>query len=1241
MLQGLAQILTKTVGARSVETQERLSTLYEEEQRRDAERVAEQARLATEPEIARTLRKTFETIDQVLLLLEGVFQELFAGVDFRHYKPFLDEEFDQDTTNTLETSFNMFDKIVLPEKASDIFANLKAWHQSIIRLSALWEDVFSYYIKVERNSYPFSFQPIFKLYTFYRALDEMTKSKIKEQFHNYMIDSSLTISHEQELEITLFVEALECFAARIIVLYHMFSQLHQHVKQIEMLAGKARVELLEVGYERAALNIQNISDRDIPYDLIEERDRAQRVFNQFSKKADEITKAIAGYEEQLLAVKEYKHISIDEAMENILNREEFNAEQVREIFSGEVEIDEEASKRLQAILESAAQKLLDIALQKMENLRPQVEQAKHELISAAAAVLQAKEDVLKKKRELEANRKVAFAELQERQKSVQELKQQAYTRAMEFFSEYVKRLNSANELKFSTIIQASLSDLSADMLNLFLQDCCQDLSDERLAWIKSLITHKVRSLQAVLTIADDGRVAIVLQDTQHEMLENFYIYVNGSPRGTLMISFDQYVSSRILSDYLKKVQASTVQGMSNDRVQLAALLQQVIETQVESHAHTALPHMNSATISLFGFYVLMFVYLGRASRLRESLVNMLQLMLGYDLQACDKVYAELSRQQLVEEGELMIRASQYTRTPSIYESVFSPAPNKAVEILGYIFSENRVEEDLAIDRNYPYKKVKLTDAGSDLLIQELRKPRYMVQIDALILIPNIDDVIYADEEDKAQKQAEHNIGRKRMKRLAELLDQLPWRCRSELLQFPAIQLMMIRAQTAVYQRKLFGEKSTHTGRVMAKVVSIFRGDEPLKAKIEFLQAIFADIHYMYTAHEKPANTKLECNVLIKVYRKFHQVNKDDSDLLISDVIKPWFDKNIVDQDMIRLMGWLTNPQLQFFCALLGPTFLDDIARFRAMNKDTVGQFDRIIIDQKPSIIKQAPQTTQIVSEGQIILMLACQMAALTFKQQICQTHNTYLIVEASRHNWFLQLYFLEIILVHKKILPECRRECDAGLARVRERRMLQVFKRLIEHHFHLSAWMENAFSNGRKDISNTINDKSDAELEKGAYLLTVIFFYILFMQESATAAKSGNSSDAPFFLELAKHFHCIAGMMGMIVEEEYKAIFFAMAIHLFTAYSEDLLLTTGIEALQKFSNPAGVLNVIKGSAQAELDSGFYPTARGVQVILLNGVVNKVFAGDGAEFFANNLRPDTHAVSMGVKLAVNSAVVSKA
>lgn len=854
-------------------------------------------------------------------------------------------------------------------------------------------------------------------------------------------------------------------------------------------------------------------------------------------------------------------------------------------------------------LDKGSQEYIDLEIEierLQENMKaaaPDLEEAKKKLTEAADAINFAIDDA---------------KEMRAQQKEMLSDKEQLMLESSDQVSSFVREYASENPEKFSNFsapIQAYLPDVSVALLNVWLENNPELKDNKKICeWLAELISPETRNLTMTITI-NDGIVEVRLRDDDEYMLEDFFIAVNGPARGTVLPSHsEKTVSEKINAAYHDLLTENTVSNFIQD---IANVVQDVTKN-VDKSAHatklmlairdTRIEYNDPDQVKLVlpGIYLLLYLMNGPEKkealdgsgfRFIKALVQVIEKEYNYNLPARKEIYNGMLQSPIKKGASIKEAITEKLSLLSGKEK----ASYDMSAVLAYIFSD-RTEDELSTDKSYPYKFESLSSQESEDFLQTLQNPQYMAELERLIKI-------------ETKKIGE--IDRKRLKRIRDILNMLALRYRLELVKFRPVQLLILKTEALFFYREVHGLKKKILKipfvNFQKKNISNFLDKDGVLKNEMFLWLFFDTLFaHFYTMHLNNQTVRSATTPNVPFIDVFFQVfpSKVDVDYAF---IQGWVQNNI--SALSKVLGWFSNDELEYIFS----GTLTELESLRAQNHDTMEKFNLAISVDK--IVNKSVANVQHANE--LFILIACQ-EALRLEGIIQETGNSKMIVLASRHSWFWQLRFLEIILVEECILPKFDKEQTASVNRTLEREMLaNMFNHMVRNLDKLSKLYKKCVSQGRTDIVAMMSEKSNDENTKGAILLIVVFFAILFAVQSREVIQN-NPEYGKLLLTLSEHFKVIAQMMGFELEEQHRAVIFGMAVY-FISTNQELLLPGTHISIQDASEPprgesAGVI-----AHSGKLGTAVYFSASSVKLISNDAQVLNIFSDDGAAFFAKSVR----------------------
>ena len=1215
---------------------EQAQKLREMEQKQLEEARQEKLRLESEPQIAKTLRKAFAAATHVSVLLDYVFRDRRFGrvvtLSEKDYVARLQAETQSNATAL--ASMHLFEawksgvgNSKAPSNMNEKFDFLSQWSQRIASLSQLWDEVLRFYAISENKSYAFSFQPLKKLNYFFEELKILSKFEI--QFDAYMkntsADESASLLAEKQNNIEQFIEAVNLFSARTMMLYKLLDSLKIQMERTEKLQrelrGEATVELpdeiifdvsendqefqavnpaWQVEVEDAEKNLKAHTKAlgqlkaSINYlDTTQEKENAQKSIEEMEGDLPSLQQRLADAQAAQPQWK-LRFDAVNKPFEEKVKQLGVYQERVREHEEDGKEV--EASLLALTKAEIVTLKKQLIPLQKeLTAAQAEVESEKLKDIQAQRAAYDRAQD--EKAVKYENNAEVA-QQLLENNRILKELSMQANEKATVFLMEYAARPESTTLLTLSQSVRAPLSAVSIEMLQLWLSDQADGLSAEEAKWLSELITLEVRELAFSLRVKNSN-VEILLEDKVGEMIEVLSIHLDGSVRGTLVTSEAEFLSLRTANAYSAEINqqhenltttlTAFKAGPSPVSERAVALLRAIANTKVEkeAHPHAQLAHMSKKTFALFGLYLLLYlqdapsqnfadvdVYNdsgtsarpGAGSRLLRHLMKNVQQELGYHLRHCKEIYDAMERRATpIEKLKSGVKASSVSTMSARLE---------------YLFNNRRSVKDISDSDN-----VVLQVNDYDVLVTELTG-RYLEDLTALVRPKELSPIL-----------------RERLVKVAEWLEQLPQRGdhRLRLMNYTVVQLVMLRDKIYFYQNDAKAKPFQSFIKKSAQSIGAVKDNRA--EKLQFLIAVF---DYLLASLVRDSHEKVSTAAAFFIRNLYEAVVKKTATQI--EEINTWLEGTIfVAQDSMKKGGdtlkavmWLSNSVLDEL--LTGCTFR--AARIRELAGCTYENFQPIAMVDANTSNHSGSNMPMIVERGsELFITLACQAAVLEHHEQVLKEHaaamlarstngltavleekKDSMIMIASKHSWFLQLRFLQAILIEKKTLPIYNAQASTPMYR-RERDMLNVFDNMMTHLSELPNWVDVCFKDARADVRQTILKMSDAEKIKMAFVLMAEFFSVIFIALSAIALSKGKRAEGDCLAALSAHMNGIKTLAGFSLNEDCESVLFSLAA--------DFLLKNP-ELLQNSRITSGaIVNGARSSiknADSALDAYFTSTA---------------------------------------------------
>jgi hypothetical protein len=1108
---------TASTPVSSPQTQEEIE--WELEQEEAQRHRQEQARFDAEPLLVKRLRKAFAMADNVMTLLK----DIYKGERFGRYlqDPAYEEMLSAEIGSNEEQKQSLelvkrSEGLQLPVQVTSVFAVLQPFTKKLEYLSNHWHQVLRHYAAVDGDDYSFSLQPLAKLYYFYQAINGLVS--LGYGFNQNMKRPDEEIVNDlarYQVDIENFITVLETFCARTIVLYKILDGVKTHLEDI----ARIRRELNGVFIDNIKMTVTDYEEEEVEEPLSAEL------------LAEIVAEATVLAEEAAAMIFELS--SYDMRLENLESEEKIDSEEYKQVRKIRAELEKKYN---------ATQSRQNEIKKKYRDQKKIYDEEIEELRTKRAAAKQTKQEHDEVRVKFESDMA---------QQAVEDRKE-AYGKLIEFFVVYTQRPDGIELLSLSEPVQVGLSDVSVTMLQLWIADQGEDLSKKVCKWLTELIKLHVRDLRMSLSISNEN-IEIKLQDDSNTMLEFLSIMMNGPVRGSLLTSPSAKApSEQISAAYLSTLQQSFMKDVSENKVRINKLLSLIRESKAEysPHADAKLSHMNRESFALFGLYVLLYLQNeqgynskmisshlpGGGSRFLEALTKIVRQELGYDLPACKRVYDVVSRQL----------DATATRQKSDFSTKVDGATKnskrQAIDIstyLKYLFSSFRKPDELqSFSQTQGVKLEGIVKCIIDyeLLTQEILS--YSNELHRLVMLEDIvttQELVQKNIDDVDTKMTE--VDRKRIKRLAELMNSIPYEHRLQLMEHQVIQLLMLRAQVLTYQQILQNRRS------FVSKINFTNKEHKIEQKMAFLDACFQHIKLMYLANVQDTHTvQMPSLVIIDVFTRLYRVLVSDLD---PSEFSDWVTRYIFNkdnQDTVNTLMWLTNEQLNYVFASTTTATVTAAAKVRNFVECTEGQFASVIAADS-SDENQVQGYLSVHHASELIILLACQTAVLKFGDiiQAPDTSNRNIIAFASEHSWFLQLRFLEAILVYKNILPEARQGADATANLTKERGVLQVFDNMMKNIVSLPALIESCFQGARIDVENQISTMSAEENLILAFLVVLELTCVVFAVLAANTADSGEKS---YLSKLFKHLSSIKKMIGYQLNGEYEAILFNIAVNL-------------------------------------------------------------------------------------------------
>ena len=1108
--------------------QERAQKLLAMKQEEQKEQRLEQERLEREPLIAKAFRKALANANNVLVLLNDVFNGRRFGVIQDSSNELYVEVLEAEAQSNEEAfdSMNLFTawkesiaSLNVPSKINENFDFLGPWEQKLTSLGNLWNEVFQHYIIVEGEVYPFSLQQLEKLRYFFKELNALTT--LEHQFSVYMKNTDRLVSgglfEEKRSEIEKFIATVELFSAKTMTMYTLLDGLKTQMER----TNKIRLQLQG---KMAALDVSQPieftifdNDKNEDEETSEEKPewllRANAAIEAYNNK----DRAIQGFEARLSHAQEVGE-ETKEAQANLTQAK-------KELVPIEKELKE-------------AQRVARQAIEVRDKARAEakaIKQAKKEVQAADSA------EIIQQQREMVLQLKQVFV--------------QAKTAATQFLTEYAVRPGSAELLTFSQPIQAMLSDVSEELFQLGLGHLQKKLRYEDNQWLSMLLVSKVRELTSKLSITSSGvtpTIEILLKDNNNTMLEVLSIPLNGSARETLTPVSKQSLSERVAAKYMETLKEGgnsllTIKAGSDVSIHAAKLLEKIRNTKKEYYAHDVLKHMNQATFSILGLDLLLYMQdapkhnfqtarsaaiPGGGSRFLLDLVTRVQEELGYHLRAGKVIYDAMSKRTPAVEKAATTRSS-------LFGTKADENAQGSLKILSdhleYLFEPRRTKAELS---SVEAKEIELPNAQAHQLLVDQLMTCYLSDLEHLALAPTSE------------------VNRKRIKRIVKLMEHLPYEKRLPLMNSDVVQLFILRANVESFERSSTGEKSSTFGSVFGKgtrAILKATGVDRKSGKYQFFVAAF--VHFKTKFERAKLAVEQETSDTRKFIISFFEAIGSAGFNSENEDIGTWLDKTILQGvETPKALMWLSNK-------VLNELFDGSSIRaktIREMQGTSEEAFNTIVVSNNS--VEQAVSDISIVSANEFFIVLAYQAAVLEFGKLMLETNNRTIIGIASQHSWFLQLRFLEAILIEKKVLPLYDAQASVPMYK-RERDMLSVFDNMMSHIGKLPGWMDTCFKHARTDIRHAVSgmteeEQAQAEYEgeevklgmtpeektKLAFVLIAEFFSVIFSALSGIAVSQRDMAAGTLLAELAKHMNGIKKMAGFTLNGDYESRLYSLAV---------------------------------------------------------------------------------------------------
>lgn len=872
--------------------------------------------------------------------------------------------------------------------------------------------------------------------------------------------------------------------------------------------------------------------------------------------------------------------NISEALAEALEQVNLLQEAVRE--KGDVIIALE--NQLESTTEKSEQKSIKT---KLENLNKALEPLQQELTAAVAAATEVRKADNARQAQIETEKQAKIrAAMEAREQEVEALQNQekffweAYEVGCEFLTDYAKQLSSLESLTLTVPVQCALPDVRHTMLTAWLADLEIHLSQEDRQWLLSQLTPVMREFSIRLSETNEKLVIIftdnlstLMYDIQMNLSEvspQIPVHSNVMQAGQYSVTQQIRDTYDAVVDQANSSAIAVIPGMklgSDVSRHARDLLNEIRATTLEYRAHVKLANMHRNTLALFGVYVLLYLqdapnhnfnnvtalspdFPGGGGRFVFTLMSIVQKELGYQLRACKIIYDAMNKRTSIVE-----KVSENAQESS----------HKLSSDLAYLFEPCRTEEELSESK----AKIILSKDDSQahqILVDQLTK-RYEFELKKLALA----------EGDFSE------VDRKRIKRIVELMEQLPYEKRLPLMNSDVIQLFILRAQVASYERSSTGEKGSVLGSALGKGTRALlkaTGVDRKKGKYEFFVAAFV---YFKTKLEQAHSEFNETGDKREFSKNFFEAKIEGTELNSDrEDIGTWLRKTILEgKDTPKALMWLSNN-------VLNELFAGSDIRaktIREMQGTSEKAFNTISVSNNG--IEKTIYNTSIESVNELFIVLACQAAILDFSKLMLETSNGVIIEIASQRSWFLQLRFLQTILIEKKILPIYDAQTSAPIYK-RERDMLKVFDNMMQHISDLPDWVDACFSDARVDTRDAVSLKTNIEKTKLAFVLIAEFFSVIFSTLAIAAASIKDNAHTKFLINLAEHINDIKKMAGFALNGEYEAVLFGLAVN-FLLENPVLLQSTAIS--NTFAN--GTISTIKNNNDALLDTNIYSSGTNI------------------------------------------------
>ena len=1091
----------------------------------------------------------------------------------------------------------------------------------------------------EGESYEFSLQPLEKLRYFYEAINELLL--VEKKFHAYMTGSDYneSVLEKKQPMIEKLIATVALFSARIVMLSKLIDAL------------KTRMD----DARKMQLQLRGVTTMDLSHEIIFEEVKYEEEFQavkpEWRVNVETAEEAVRDLEKELGRLEgsiKYPETDFD------IHKARAEVLQIREerlpLLKQKLEVAQFAQpawqQRLDAVVNTAGAKSKILAVREMmieahetgENIvadesvllaaRAQIATIKKELIPLRKEIAEAHAVVeLEVQKDIQAQRDVYDREKASKAKASQDLETtkaeqqeaiqlrkaviaEASKAATQYLSEFFTRPGAVEALTLFQPVQAVLPTVSVEMLKLWLSDQTEGLSPEDAAWLSDFIEPEARELTFRLSIAP--KVTILLEDCAGHMLEVVSIHLDSTVRGSLAIYGQDTLSYRTRKAYITEVNGTAEDilaikaGSSSVSERATALLQEIARAKVEyaPHSRADLAHMNKKTFALFGLYLLLYlqdapkhnfsdidVYNdtgsssrpGAGSRFLRTLMKNVQKELGYHLRHCKVIYDAMNERNKPAAKAITTRSSVVGLKTASTAYVDETISSKFSRDLEYIFQSSRTVTEL--EKPAPGIKkigsIKEDNVAQDILVRELTG-RYLTNLHALMMEENLPEV-----------------DRKRMKRIVELMEQLPYEKRRQLMDSPVVQLFITREQMETYKRSSTGQKRSSITSVFAgasrgllKATGVDRKEDKLKFFVEvfeYLKSKFiaASNGTAAIVEDAFATQTFILNFYEKITHKEEYAN-----------VGEWAIKNIlagVGMEALDALMWLPNDVLDdiFLGAGIGARTV------REMKGVSEAAFNNTSDSGNNSADEDVSSNVGVMSSNELMIVLAFQAAVLSFDTLMLQTKNEKLIVMASESSWFLQLRSWEVVMVANGVLPEFVQGRTAMQNRVVERNMLKIIDNMMENVASLADGITGYFSQtDSKILHDTIEQMPDLLKAKSAFVLVSGFFAVHY--EKLASIKSATSTDKTVWKGIANYFWHILAMADFTLNKDDKAMIFAIAVNFLFANP----------AFLKHSRIEGVIqadqtkHVIPNTGNSLLDASLYVSSAKITLVQESEEVNK-------------------------------------